>query len=93
MEIYNSLQLREVFHIYRLKTGSFLIAEPEKALVDSLYISAYKGKRYGRFPELHFPKTFSFKKVKEWINKIPSQTTREYVRKRLIDIHAISAVI
>jgi len=68
--------------------GSFLIAEPEKALVDSLYISAYKGKRFGRFPELHFPKTFSFKKAKKWMNKIPSLTTREYVRKRLKEIHA-----
>ena len=91
------------FHVHRITpsffcgfgwykgSGSFLIAEPEKALVDSLYLSAYKRKRFGRFPELHFPKTFSFKKVKEWVNKIPSQTTREYVRKRLKDIHVVTA--
>ncbi|MDP2929809.1 MAG: hypothetical protein Q8O01_07110 [Candidatus Omnitrophota bacterium] len=71
--------------------GSFLIAEPEKALIDSLYLSAYKRKRFGRFPELHFPKTFSFKRVKEWMNKIPSKTTREYVRRRLKDIRVVAA--
>ncbi len=68
------------------ETGNFLIAEPEKALVDSLYLSAYKKKRFGYFPELHFPKSFSFKKVKAWINKIPSQKARLYVNKRLKDI-------
>ena len=68
--------------------GNFLIAEPEKALIDSLYLSAYKKKQFGHFPELHFPKTFSFKKAKEWVKKIPSQNTREYVRKRLRDIQA-----
>jgi predicted transcriptional regulator of viral defense system len=67
-------------------SGNFLIAEPEKALVDSLYLSAHKGKRFGHFPELYFPKTFSFKKVKEWINRIPGKTTREYVKRRLKDI-------
>ncbi len=61
----------------------FLIAEPEKALVDSLYLSAYKKKRFGHFPELHFPDTFNFKKVKAWVNKIPSKPARVYVKKRL----------
>jgi len=65
------------------ESGSFLIAEPEKALVDSLYLSAYKKKRFGYFPELHFQKSFSFKKVKTWISKIPSQKARLYVNKRL----------
>ena len=40
--------------------GSFLIAQPEKALVDSLYLSACKKKQFGYFPELHFSKSFSF---------------------------------
>lgn len=64
-------------------SGSFLIAEAEKALVDSLYLSAYKKKRFGHFPELHFPNSFSFEKVKKWANKIPSQKVRLYVNKRL----------
>ena len=84
-----------VFHAHRIApsffsgfvwykgSGSFLIAEPEKALVDSLYLSAYRSKRFGNFPELHFPDGFSFKKVREWANKIPSQRARVYVKKRL----------
>lgn len=64
-------------------TGSFLIAEPEKALVDSLYLSACKKKQFGYFPELHFPKSFSFKKVKEWVKKIPAPKIRSYVHKKI----------
>lgn len=66
-------------------SGSFLIAEPEKALVDSLYLSAYKRKRFGHFPELHFPPSFSFKKVRAWVDKIPSQKARVHVAKKLLD--------
>ncbi|MFH0764035.1 MAG: TolC family protein [Candidatus Omnitrophota bacterium] len=87
-----------VYHVHRITplfftgfvwykgSGSFLIAEPEKALVDSLYLSAYKKKRFGRFPELHFPASFSFKKVREWAGKIPSPKARVYVNKKLKDI-------
>lgn len=64
-------------------TGSFLIAEQEKALVDSLYLSACKKKQFGYFPELHFPKSFSFRKAKEWVKKIPNSKIRPYVQKRL----------
>jgi len=37
-------------------SGSFLIAEPEKALIDCLYLSARRKKQFGYFPELEFPK-------------------------------------
>jgi len=70
------------FGWYR-KTGSFLIAEPEKALVDSLYLSAYKKKQFGYFPELHFPPGFSFKKARYWAAIIPSTEAKKYVRKKL----------
>lgn len=62
-------------------TGSFLIAEPEKALIDSLYLSARKKKQFGYFPELHFPKTFSFKKAKRWVKKVPDSKISSYVQK------------
>jgi len=66
--------------------GSFLIAEPEKALVDTLYLSAHKKKQFRHFPELRFPKTFSFKKVKAWIDLIPSGKTRCNVETKLKEI-------
>src|SRR3989338_7627124 len=63
--------------------GSFLIAEPEKALVDSLYLSSRKKKQFGHFPELHFPPEFSFKKVSEWVERISEEKIRLYVLKKL----------
>lgn len=66
--------------------GSFLIAEPEKALVDSLYLSTRKKKQFGHFPELYFSKSFSFKKAKAWAKKIPSPIISSYVQKRLVTI-------
>lgn len=64
-------------------TGSFLIAEPEKALVDCLYLSACKKKQFGYFPELYFPKSFSFKKAKAWVKKIPDPKIRTNVQRKL----------
>jgi len=64
-------------------TGSFLTAEPEKALVDCLYLSACKKKQFGYFPELHFPKSFSFRKAKKWAKKIPDFKISLYAQKRL----------
>lgn len=63
--------------------GTFLIAEPEKALIDSLYLSTRKKKQFGHFPELHFPKSFNFKKAKEWVKRIPEQRMRICVQKKL----------
>ena len=63
--------------------GSFLIAEPEKALVDSLYLSSRKKKQFGHFPELHFPPEFSFKKAAGWVKRIPEGKIRQHVLKKL----------
>jgi len=70
------------FGWYKGNSG-FLIAEPEKALIDSLYLSAHKKRRFGHFPELHFPDSFSFKRAGAWANKIDNKTTRVYVLKKL----------
>ena len=70
--------------------GSFLIAEPEKALIDSLYLSSRKKKQFGHFPELHFPSGFSFKKAEQWAGRIPEKAIRLYVLKRLETLKRIS---
>ena len=64
-------------------TGRFLIAEPEKALIDCLYLSAYKKKQFKYFPELHFPKSFSIKRTKDWAKRIPNHKIRFYVQNKL----------
>lgn len=64
--------------------GSFLIAEPEKALIDCLYLSACKKKQFSYFPELHFPKNFSFKKAGEWVKKIPNSKIRLSAQRKFL---------
>ncbi|MDD5482095.1 MAG: hypothetical protein PHP98_00375 [Kiritimatiellae bacterium] len=64
----------------------FLIAEPEKALADSLYLSAYKQKRFRDFPEIYFPRSFSFKRARSWADKINSKPARIHARKVLEEI-------
>ena len=63
--------------------GAFLIAEPEKALIDSLYLSSRKKKQFGHFPELHFSPAFSLKKAVEWVKRIPEENIRRYVLGKL----------
>ena len=66
--------------------GSFLIAEPEKALLDSLYLSSRKKKQFGSFPELDFPPEFSFKKAVRWAERIPEKKIRLYVLEKLREL-------
>jgi predicted transcriptional regulator of viral defense system len=66
--------------------GNFLIAEPEKALVDCLYLSARKKRQFGHFPELNFPATFSFAKAGNWVKEINDVKIRIAVLKKLNEI-------
>jgi predicted transcriptional regulator of viral defense system len=65
-------------------SGSFLIAEPEKALIDSLYLSTRKKNQFTYFPELFFPESFSFKRAGEWAEKIPDLRIRSGVKRKLL---------
>ncbi len=70
------------FGWYRGK-DSFLIAEPEKAFVDCLYLSVKKKKQFAYFPELHFSERFSFKRAEKWASEISSLRVREAVLKKI----------
>jgi predicted transcriptional regulator of viral defense system len=61
----------------------FLIASPEKALVDCLYLSTRRGKRFRFFPELSFPRSFSSRRAQEWALRIPDPRVRSKVAERL----------
>jgi len=61
----------------------FLAAEREKALVDCLYLSSRKGKRFGRFPELDLGAGFSTRRAREWVRRIPDHRIRRHVSDRL----------
>ncbi len=61
----------------------FLIATPEKALVDSLYLSSRRGKQFGFFPEIEFGKEFRCHEAQRWAEQIPDPRIRKYVQERL----------
>lgn len=65
--------------------GAYLIATPEKALIDCLYISSRKGRQFAHFPELELRKNFDRKKAMMWVNRIKDQNIRSAVFKRLLD--------
>lgn len=69
---------------------SFLIAEPEKALVDCLYLSARRKKQFTHFPELYFSKSFSFAKAEKWVKKINDLKIRTHVQKKLNEIKVLA---
>ncbi|MBU4479210.1 MAG: type IV toxin-antitoxin system AbiEi family antitoxin domain-containing protein [Candidatus Omnitrophica bacterium] len=69
--------------------GNFLIAQPEKALVDSLYLSAHKNKQFGFFPEISFPKSFSFARARKWVKCISIASVKLYVEKKLLELGSI----
>lgn len=58
--------------------GAFL-AEPEKALIDYLYLSPARSRLFGPLPELEFPKSFRFPKARRYIRRVPSRRTRSLV--------------
>ncbi len=71
--------------------GGFLIAEPEKALVDCLYVSAFRNRQFSHFPELIFPAAFSFKRAVAWAALIKNGAALKHALKRLAEIKVASA--
>ena len=74
------------------KRQDFLVATPEKALVDSFYLSSRKGRRFGTFPEIDLGAEFSFKRAAEWADQISHDPwTRRYVLRRLEELRGQAA--
>lgn len=67
-------------------TGDYLIAEPEKALADCVYLSVRRKNQYAHFPELHFGASFSVKKTVSYLEKIPDGKARTAALSRLREI-------
>ncbi|MGH7546231.1 MAG: type IV toxin-antitoxin system AbiEi family antitoxin domain-containing protein [Gemmatimonadota bacterium] len=69
------------FKPYR-RTGNFDIATPEKALFDTLYFSARKGRRFASLPEVELPDGFSVREFESWAAKINHPPLRTAIRLR-----------
>ena len=63
-------------------TGNFDIARPEKALFDTLYFSARKGRRFAFLPEVELPVNFFASELERWIALIGHPPLRIAVRQR-----------
>lgn len=63
---------------------SFLVADLEKAVVDSFYVSSRKGNRFSFFPELDLPQSFSWLRAREWVERIRDPMIRAYSEERLV---------
>jgi len=66
----------------------FLIASPEKALVDSIYLSSRRGRRFSFYPELDLSTGFSFERAADWAQRIPSPRIRRFTERRLESLFA-----
>jgi len=69
------------FGPYR-RTGNFDAATPEKALFDTLYLSARKGRRFTFLPEIELPADFTPSEVQRWIGLIDHPPLRTAVLER-----------
>ncbi len=61
---------------------SYLLATPEKAIFDSIYISVRKGRQFARFPELMLTADFSEDNLRAWIEELGSPSLRTAVENR-----------
>jgi hypothetical protein len=62
------------------------IATPEKALIDTFYLTAARSRLFKKLPEIELPNTFDFKKADAIIKKIKSRRTRALVETRLNEV-------
>ncbi len=69
----------------------FLVATPEKALIDSLYLASRKGNRFGSFPELDLTAGLSFERAARWIDRIPSEPIRRFVARKLEELETLES--
>jgi predicted transcriptional regulator of viral defense system len=63
--------------------GHIKMATPEKALIDTFYLTAARSRLFKTLPEIELPKTFNIKKAISIIEQIKSPRTRTLVETRL----------
>jgi len=62
------------------------LATPEKALVDSLYLTSARSRLFHALPELEWPRTFSVRRARAIIERIQPERRRTLVRRRLDEL-------
>lgn len=60
-----------------------MLALPEKALLDVLYLGPAKTRLFASLPEIELPRSFSARRARAMADRIPSKQRRTLVRERL----------
>lgn len=72
----------ELFEGFETRDG-VLMAQPEKALFDTVYLAAARGRRHTFLPEIEIPERFSEAKIRNWIRRITLPRLRSLVNDRV----------
>ncbi|MGH2349895.1 MAG: hypothetical protein ACRDFT_10590 [bacterium] len=71
-----------LFDGFELRDG-VAIATPEKALFDTIYLLAARGRRHLHLPEIEIPQRFDQRELAMWTSRIVLRRLRSLVRERL----------
>ena len=69
--------------------NNVLMATPEKALFDTLYLMPTKSNLFKRLTELELPKNFQFKLIERWLKKVKHKGRRMMIQKNLTLINRV----
>jgi hypothetical protein len=62
------------------------IARPEKALLDTLYLTPARSRLFAHLPEVELPASFSEQETRRWLAKVPPGPRRSAMERRLSGI-------
>jgi hypothetical protein len=62
--------------------GRFELATPTKALFDTIYLSARRGRQFSRLPEVELPRSVTDAEMQQWIARIAHLPLRTAVAER-----------
>lgn len=63
--------------------GGVRLARPEKALLDTLYLTPARSRLFAALPEVELPDTFSEQEARRWLAKVPPGLRRLAMQQRL----------
>jgi len=73
----------ELFDGFEVHKDGSLLAQPEKALFDLLYLGPGKSRLFARLPELHIGHSFRWPVLQEWVEKLKSPSRRGYLLEQI----------
>jgi predicted transcriptional regulator of viral defense system len=66
-----------------VKDTGVKLATPEKALLDTLYLTPARSRLFAHLPELELPKHLDRERIRYWVRRIPAGPRRTSVERRL----------